>query len=219
MDIKQIIKGCKNADRNAQKELYILTAKEVMNVCYRYMQTSEKAKDIFQDTYIKALQKIEQYDIQKGNVGAWVCKIAANLCIDKLRRAKKIVFVEDIKDSLLVVDDSSIIGKIKADELLKLVAKLSENHRLVFNLYVVEGYSHKEIAEILNIQVTTSRAHLLRARTKLQAMLKNLSPKHKKKEERINGGNKKDIRFQTYLTDGDQTNFNNQNNMTYGTSR
>lgn len=172
MNIKTLIKRCKAQDRKAQRELYTLTAKDVMNVCYRYMKDMDLARDQFQETYIRVFQKLDLYDANKGSIGAWIGRIASNLCIEQLRKKNRLLFVEQVHDGAISTVDPSVEADLAAEEILAFVNQLPDHHRVVFNLHVVEGYTHREIGQMMGIQENTSRSHLYRAKSALQDLVK-----------------------------------------------
>lgn len=177
MNWPQLIKACKKGKRTAQAELYERTADYMMNICYRYSADAGDAKDIFQEAYLKVFENIEQYDPERGKLHSWMARIAINTALQERKRAGKIQFVEDLQPALHPLSDQDVIGEISAEELQTCVNQLPEIYRLVFNLYIVEGYKHREIGELLEITASTSRAQLARARVMLQKAIKNLQNK------------------------------------------
>lgn len=171
MSIDKIIKGCKAKDRKCQQALYQITAIDLMRVAQRYMKNKDEAKDIFQEAYLKIFQKIDQFDPQKGSIGAWAGRIVSNLAIEKLRGKKVFSNIENLPVALHPVSKEDILGRISADELLAVIHDLPESYRIVFLLYIVEGYSHKEISKKLKITESTSRSQLVRARSKLKLLI------------------------------------------------
>jgi len=180
MTIEEIINGCKSKDRKCQQALYLLTAEDLMRVAQRYMKDSSAARDVFQEGYLKIFQKIHQFDSAKGSIGAWTGRIVANLAVEKLRSNKVISNIEDLPVALHPVTNESPLSKISADELLASVHQLPDSYRVIFLMNTVEGYSHKEIANKLDIKESTSRSQLVRAKAKLRSILQkksNLNPK------------------------------------------
>lgn len=180
MDRPQLIKACKKGKRAAQTELYERTADYIMNICYRYCPDVDEVKDIFQETYLKVFEHIKQYDTERGELHSWMARIAINTALARQKRAGRITFVEDFQPTLHPISDEDVIGDLSAEELQACVNRLPEGFRLVFNMYVVEGFSHKEIGQLLGITDATSRSQLSRARALLQkAILKQQkSPGH-----------------------------------------
>lgn len=175
MSIQQIIQGCKAKDRKCQQALYLHTAEDLMRVALRYMKHKDEAKDIFQEAYIKIFQKIHQFDTAKGSIGAWTSTIVTNLAIEKLRRKKAFTSVQELPTALHPVSEQNILSDLAADELLTIVNQLPDSYRVIFLLYIVEGYSHKEIATRMNITESTSRSQLVRAKAKLRSLIQKKS--------------------------------------------
>ena len=175
MSIQEIIKGCKAKDRKCQQALYLLTANDLMRVALRYMKSEAEAKDVFQDGYLKIFQKIHQFDPNKGSIGGWTGKIVTNLAIEKLRKNRVISSVEELPVALHPVTEESILSKLSADELLAVVDQLPDSYRLIFLLYIVDGFSHKEISQKMNITESTSRSQLVRAKAKLRSLIQKKS--------------------------------------------
>ena len=161
----EIIQKCKAYDKAAFKELVRVYSPALMSVCVRYMGDRHFAEDMLQESYIRIFNNILQYEA-KGSFKSWLFRIAATTCLKELRKKQVIIDSEitdyDVSDSneTFTLDDESGI--------LKIIEKLPLPYRLVFNLYVIEGYSHKEIAEMLGITEGTSKSQLARAKGILQ---------------------------------------------------
>jgi RNA polymerase sigma-70 factor (ECF subfamily) len=173
----EILRGCKNGDSRSQRKLYDQTAARMMGVCLRYCTEEEEAKDLLQDGFVKVFQHITAYR-GEGSLEGWMKKIFVNTALENIRR-KKIVFErlenENIATAELVFSD----GKLEAKELLRIIRTMPEGFRVVFNLFAIEGYSHQEIAEKLNITTGTSKSQFARARQYLQKLLaEEISIKH-----------------------------------------
>lgn len=179
MNTQQIIKGCKANDRKAQNALYHLLADNLMNICYRYSLDISEAKDVLQNTFIKIFTKIDQFDEAKGEIKSWCSRIAVNEALMNKRRRAKYLFKEDTE--MQVVHDSmeepAVYQELGKEEITKIINTLPEGYRVIFNLSVVEGYNHKEIAEMLEISEGTSRSQLQRARKAIQKVLKKNTSK------------------------------------------
>lgn len=167
-----IIKKCLQGNQKAQMELYDLYASAMYNIAYRYISNREDAKDVMQEGFIKAFSRLQQY---KGEVafGAWLKRIMINQCIDTLK--KRSLFYEEVNEqTLAIVDDDDSweidlpIGKA---EIIQGIQQLKNKYKLVVQLYLIEGYDHQEISEILNIPVRTSRTQLMRGKIKLKNIL------------------------------------------------
>ncbi len=166
-----IIKGCQKRDPIAQKELFGMFNNSMFGICLRYAGNYDDAQDILQDSFLKVYEKVHQFQF-KGSFEGWIRKIMINTALEKFRSKYQVI---DINDNIREVDrkvSSDISSDIAVKELLKIVQELSPKYRVVFNLYAIEGYSHKEISEMLNISEGTSKSNLSRARVILQKKIK-----------------------------------------------
>jgi len=168
----QLIKGCKANERPAQESLFKLFYAEMLRLCYRYMQSDDLAKEALNTGFLKVFQHISTFDEKKGEPGAWIRTIMVRCCID-LRR-KEIKFSE----TNLMTEEAGeqfipppVLEKLYAEDIIKCIRLLPGATQLVFNLSVIDGYSHKEIGEQLNITESTSRWHLSEGKKQLRAML------------------------------------------------
>lgn len=167
----QIISGCKKGNRQAQYQFYELFKKLVFSVSMRYAKDVPEAEDIMQDAFVVLYRDLYQYKPVSA-LGAWVRRVTVNTALQHLRK-KRMVFTDAEMHTLseTVQNDEEIMGKINAKEIMRMVQLLPTGYRLVFNLYVVEGFSHQEIAEQLNISASTSKSQLSRAKGHLRTML------------------------------------------------
>lgn len=173
-----IIRGCIEGDRRSQQRLYEAYYGKMMAVCRRYARDNDEALDIFQEAFIKVFNNIHKYG-DKGSFEGWIRRIMVNTAIDFIRRAKAsgqmVELTDRHSDSMGSNEDEedgdSILGNVSYDELLKCVQNLSPAYKQVFNLYVVDGYQHQEIAEMLNISVGTSKSNLAKAKMNLKKFL------------------------------------------------
>ena len=177
LTIEDIINGCKKGHAECQKALVNRYSGLLYTVCLRYMGDETKSKDVLQDAFIRIFKYINNFDSDKGSLQAWMRKIVVNTALRNLQ-SKKIntsTLSLDINENASI--EPSIIDKMAVDDLMKLIQTLPDGYRQVFNLSVIEGYSHKEIGKMLNIQEVSSRSNLSRAkqllRTKLLALKKD----------------------------------------------
>jgi len=169
MEEQLLIEGCKRGESWARKELYEQYAPIMMGVCMRYVSNRETAKDLLQDGFIKVYTKIDMYS-GTGSLGGWMRRIFATTALEYLRRNDTLrmsVNIDDYNDATENVDYSAL-ERLSADELMACIAELPNGFRTVFNLFAIEGYTHSEIAEMLNIKESTSRSQFIRARKALQ---------------------------------------------------
>ncbi|OFX76130.1 MAG: hypothetical protein A2X12_04510 [Bacteroidetes bacterium GWE2_29_8] len=172
---QQIIERCQNNDSQAQFELYKHFSTKMYAICLRYVKHREEAGDILQESFIKAFEKLNEFKFN-GSFEGWLKRLVINTAINYYHTTNR-HFMEDIAD--INIDNyenmnETITSDISHKELLKTIQELPEGYRFVFNLYVLEGYSHKEIGEILDITENTSKSQLSRARKILQDKIMNL---------------------------------------------
>ena len=166
------IESCRKGDRKAQKALFDRLAPRMFPVCIRYAGDRETAEDILQDGFVTLFSKLDTYK-GEGSFEGWARKIFVNTALMYLRKKDALKMSDDLENARhLASGTTTQIENIGYKELIKLVTSLPTGFRTVFNMYVLEGYSHKEIAEILNITETTSRTQLSRARVWLQNRIK-----------------------------------------------
>ena len=162
-DFKSIISDCIAGSQKAQAKLYHHFAPKMFGVCLRYAKDATEAEDNLQDGFIKVFANLNSFR-QEGSFEGWIRRIMINVSLEKLRKQHVMYPVEDVTiyDSVNFSDD--VIAKISADELVKLIQELPPRYRMVFNLYVIEGMSHQEIAQEMSITQGTSKSNLARAR-------------------------------------------------------
>jgi RNA polymerase sigma factor (sigma-70 family) len=167
----ELITGCKAGKRDLQKALYQRFSAKMFGICLRYTRNREEAEDVLQDGFVKVFQHVTQFS-GMGSFEGWIRKIIVNASLEHLRR-KKLVFVQtdiqNIEEDCLL--DAEVMSKIAVQDLLVLIRELSPGYQVVFNLYAIEGYAHKEIAQMLGITEGTSKSQLARARKILQEKL------------------------------------------------
>lgn len=164
----RLLKACIQGDRKAQRKLYEQLAPKMFPVCLRYMNNREMAEDVMQDGFVTLFSKLDSYS-GTGSFEGWARKIFVNTALMQLRRNDVLKESDNLDDAWDIGSpDPSAIQEIGHKELLELIAELPPGFRTVFNMYVIEGYSHKEIADELGISENTSRSQLQRARVILQ---------------------------------------------------
>lgn len=174
MNEQQLIKGCRKGDRNAQKELYDAYSRKMMGVCLRYVNDRETARDLLQDGFVKVFTCIDSYT-GSGSFEGWMRRIFVNCALEYLRKADVLREAADLDNTPeLVQPDSSAVSDMSAAELMQMIRELPAGFRTVFNLFAIEGYSHKEISEMLSITESTSRSQFTRARQLLQRKINAL---------------------------------------------
>jgi len=171
--IEDIIRGCVDGKEEFQRKLYDEFSDRMYGLCLQYSKNSEEAKDILQEGFIKVYQHIHQFSFN-GSFAGWVRRVFVNTAIETFRN-KKMKFSDiEIHNVAEPFAFDDIIEELSAQEILKLVQELSPRYRLVFNLYAIEGFTHKEIGKKLNISEGTSKSNLARARMILKQKLSEL---------------------------------------------
>jgi len=165
-ELDHILQDCIKGKRTAQEHLYKMYSSKMFGVCLRYCRNYEEAKDILQEGFIKIFEKIHQYG-RRGYFEGWVRRIMINTALEKYRKNSQTIVLEQVPENY-EEEDNEIDFDITLKEILWLIQKLPERYRMVFNLYVFEEMSHKEIAETLGITEGTSKSDLSRARGILQ---------------------------------------------------
>lgn len=169
---EHLVAGCLKNDRRVQEQLYRKYANEMYAICLAYESDRDSAKDILQEAFIKVFKSMEQFD-KRGSLKGWIRRIIINTAIDFYRRKgveANFVDVERIAD--VTPDNAEELGGYASQDILSHVKRLPEGARVIFNLFALEGYSHKEIAEKLNITEGTSKSQFSRARQLLQEWIK-----------------------------------------------
>ncbi len=174
---KELLEGCKNENRRAQHELYKKCYSILLSVCFRYERNKEDAEFLLNKAFYKILKNLKKYD-DKVPFEAWIRRITINTVIDNYRKNKKnkVDYVEEPMTLAPVqsMDFNEAEQKYDAEELQRLIDRLPPVSKKVFNLYVIDGYNHKEIGEKLDMSEGTSKWHLSSARKKLKELLQQL---------------------------------------------
>lgn len=175
MNEHELIRGCLREEATCQKGVFDRYASRMLGVCNRYARNAADAEDILQDAFIKVFDKIHQFKFE-GSFEGWIRKIVVNTALKKysVRRYEKEVVGYEVKDRDETVMEPAAYNHLGEKDLMDLINNLPDGYRLIFNLYVIEGYQHEEIAEMLNIQPGTSRSQLVKARAMLQKQISEL---------------------------------------------
>ena len=166
----EMIAGCLRGKREAQHALYAKYSSKMLGICIRYLKDRDEAEDVMIHALMKVFEKLEQFKAE-GSFEGWMRRLVVNECLTYLRRNKSIFMAVDIEKADREPNYQVLSDQLEENDLLSLVESLPDGYRTVFNLYAIEGYSHKEIAETMNISVNTSKSQLSRARTLLQTKL------------------------------------------------
>lgn len=165
--IDSLLEGCKRGERKAQESLYKTMASRMMAVCLRYAKDTFEAEDILQMGFVKVFQKVSEFR-GEGSFEGWIRRIMVNTAIESYRKNLRSLNVVDIDEVYDQPQNTFDMSGLELKDLLNLVQELSNGYRMVFNMYVIEGYSHKEIAEQLGITEGASKSQLSRARAILK---------------------------------------------------
>jgi RNA polymerase sigma factor (sigma-70 family) len=171
---RQLVEECKSGNRKAYNELYNSYARAMYNICYRMMSDAEEAKDMLQEGFVDAFRRLESFRFE-STFGAWLKKIVINKCINALEKRRIEWVDEEITDSYLPTADENNIKEeelqLSVERVKKAMNSLPEGARVIFSLYLIEGYDHTEISEILHISESTSKTQFMRARQMVKEML------------------------------------------------
>jgi len=168
---QKLIRGCRKGKPKYQKMLFELYAPKMLGVCARYFQRIEEAEDALQDGFVKVFSNIDSFK-EKGSFEGWIRRIMVNTSLNLHRSNLKHYYHVDLGETETRIEDKRYsYDHLDVEDLLSMIKNLPNGYRLVFNLYEIEGYSHKEIAEELGVSVNTSKSQLLKARRKLRERL------------------------------------------------
>lgn len=171
-EINLLIKRCKKGNSKAQMQVYKLYCEAMFFITSRYLKNEEEAKDAMQEGFLKAFSKLETYT-EKITFGAWLKRIVINHCIDVLKKKQlETISLENYPLEIIDDDNWDFDVEITKDMILSAIETLNQKYQFVVKLYLIEGYDHSEISEILKIPIKTSRTHLRRGKLQLQELLK-----------------------------------------------
>lgn len=166
-NIDQYIRKCVDNDREAQLKVYQLFSPVLYGLCLKYMRNEDDAKDVFQEAFVIAFQKMGQYKFE-GSFEGWIKRIFINKLLETLKKKKKGVLFLDVFDTDIADEDEIELAPVEQEKLLEYIQELPDQYRMVFNLYVFEKMKHKEIATLLGISEGTSKSNLNRAKSILK---------------------------------------------------
>lgn len=166
----ELIERCRRRDGAAQRELYDRYSSKMYGLCYRYVHHAMEAEDVLVTAFMKIFDKIDQFK-GEGSFEGWIRRIMVNEALSHLRKNRSLYLETEIEQADREPDYDQLSDQLEAEDLLKMIEELPAGYRAVFNMYAIDGYSHKEIAQQLGISENTSKSQLSRARTYLQKML------------------------------------------------
>lgn len=171
MTEEMLLQGCMSNDAHAQQVLYQQFSPKMLSVCYRYAKSREDAEDMLQEGFVKVFMQISRYE-NRGSLEGWILRIIVHTCINHLKKFKKFNDVIDLAyASNVIIREDNIPGIVQAKQIVECIRSLPIGYRTVLNLYAIEGYSHKEIGAMLDIEESTSRSQYTRAKNMLEEIL------------------------------------------------
>ncbi|NBP67840.1 MAG: sigma-70 family RNA polymerase sigma factor [Cytophagia bacterium] len=166
----QLLAGCQKNDRVAQQQLYTIYSGKMYALCCRYVKSKMEAEDVLVTAFTKVFDKIDQFK-NEGSFEGWIRRIVVNEALTWIRKNRSLYLETDLEKADYEPDYDQLSDQLETEDLLRMIQALPTGYQLVFNLYAIDGYSHKEIAEQLNISENTSKSQLSRARVYLQKLL------------------------------------------------
>lgn len=167
---REIVENCKLGDRQAQFELYRLYSRAMYNICLRMLRSEMDAEDLLQNSFVDIYSKLDTFRFQ-SSIGAWIKRIVVNNCINFIKKKKlDTTTLEDQHDNRWEAEETKEVP-LNVSQINHAIQQLPDGYRIVFSLYTLEGYDHKEIAEILEVSEATSKSQYSRAKKKLREML------------------------------------------------
>ena len=180
MNEEELIEGCLNGSLRHQRMLYERYAPKMMGLCMRYAASEAEAEDMLQEGFVTIFRKLESY-AGRGELGAWIRRVVLNSALMTYRKNRKFQMQVDMEGlEYFMESDDNVFSRLSARDLMYMVQQLPAGYRIVFNLYAIEGYTHPEIAQQLDISVGTSKSQYSRARAMLRQMIAN-------EEKRVSG--------------------------------
>jgi len=171
MTEEAILRGCLNSDAAGQRELYNRYSAKMLAVCYRFAHNREDAEDMLQEGFIKVFLQIHTFE-NRGAFEGWIRRIVVHTCINILKKNKKFnESVDIIHATGIYIREDSVPAIVQAKQVVECIRMLPIGYRTVLNLYAIEGYSHREISDLLNIEESTSRSQYTRAKAMLEDIL------------------------------------------------
>ena len=164
MSDSELVSECLKGNSSAQRTLFQLHSGKMFAVCLRYMGSTMEAEDVLQESFIKVFEKLNQWK-GDGPLGGWIRTIVVNTSLTRIKNNKKFKLDKNIDEAVAFTDNSEDqLEALQAEDLMKLIAQMPDGYKTVFNLFVVEGYGHKEIADMLGVSESTSKTQFLKAK-------------------------------------------------------
>lgn len=169
-----MVRACIDGKRRAFKDLYDYLSPSLFPICLRYANHRDEAQDFLQEGFVKIFENLDRFSFS-GSFEGWSKRVIVNYCIEQIRKNHRKIFTVDIDDTYDVGSNAKAIENLEAADILEVISSMPTGYRTVFNLYVIEGFTHKEIAGQLNISENTSKTQLLKARKYLRQRIKNFN--------------------------------------------
>jgi RNA polymerase sigma factor (sigma-70 family) len=163
----ELVEQCIRGNRTAQREFYDRYAGRMLTICRRYVRTTAEAEDVLQEGFLKAFEKIRFFRFESP-LSSWLTTIIIRTALNLRRQKLYLLPLVDVSEIMISDDDANVISNLEAEQLITFIQELPDGCRVIFNLYVMEGYSHQEIAELLHISSGTSKSQYSRARQLLR---------------------------------------------------
>lgn len=179
LKFEDAITGCLRNDNKSKEMVYKSFYGYLMGVTLRYVEDRNDAEELVNDSFIKVFKSISQFSVPKYNdqvqkaFKGWIARISSRTAIDFLRSKRTFLYVDDITEEQQPLTELNAVSQLNAQDIMKLLNKLPETHKLIFNMYEIEGFSHEEISKMLNIPESSSRVYLTRAKNKLRVLYNN----------------------------------------------
>ncbi len=172
---RDIVELSKAGNRKAQYQLYRLYSKAMLNICYRMLNSMEEAEDLLQESFAEAFKKLDSFRFE-SSFGAWLKRIVVNRCINHMKKRKAELYYTDTLPEYRInqKDDDDDHAQLEVKKIKKAMALLPDGYRVIFSLYLIEGYDHSEIAQIMGITESTSKSQFSRAKQKVKEIIKTL---------------------------------------------
>ena len=171
---EKLLKECIAGNRQYQEILYQKYCRKMAGICFRYAKNKEEAEDFLQDAFIKVFKNLHQFKA-KGSLEGWIRRIVINTIMENMRKKSLMFKVVDLEEAGNELQPDNFLSEVSIHELVSLIQELSPGCRAVFNLFAIEGYSHKEIAALLGIRLGTSKSHYFTARKTLRERITDLT--------------------------------------------
>jgi len=171
---KFLINNAKTGKRSAQRDLYNAYSKDWFSICLRYHKNKSDAEDALQNALVKIFSQLRQFDPDLGSFGAWSAKVVVNENLQLIKKRTLSYELQELEEKVDIHENDSLYSGLSSEVLTRMIQELPSGYRTVFNLYVLEGYSHQEISDILNVSLGTSKSQLSKAKLMLRKKIESI---------------------------------------------